>query len=82
MSVGQPGLRCPADQHTVGALTMYWRSVEAFDDPSARYEGLVLAAHLAVALAAAREIEQLSTAVASGTVIGQVDAPPSERVPR
>ncbi len=68
-----------ADRDTVGALNMYSRRVGAFDDRSARYEGQALAAHVAVALATAQEIEQLNLAMESRTVIGQAEGILMER---
>jgi len=67
-----------ADEQSLGALNMYSRSVAAFDDDD-RHEGLVLAAHVAVALAAAQEIEHLRAAMDRRTVIGQAQGILMER---
>jgi len=53
----------------LGALTLYSRQPDAFD-PADVALGVALAAHLAVALAAARHIDQLDTAVVNRTNIG------------
>lgn len=55
---------------TLGALNIYSKRVDAFDD-DARHEGSVLAAHIAVAVAAARQIGQLTQGLDSRSVIGQ-----------
>jgi GAF domain-containing protein len=55
---------------TVGALNLYSRTAHSFD-AQARDEGLALAAHIAIAVAAAQRIEQLDQALLSRTVIGQ-----------
>lgn len=55
---------------TLGALTLYSRAVDAFDD-AAREEGLAIAAQVAIAVAAAREIGHLSLGLDTRTVIGQ-----------
>ena len=57
-------------EDTLGALNVYSRTRDAFDE-SAREEGLAIAAHIAIAVAAAREIGQLSTALDTRTLIGQ-----------
>jgi GAF domain-containing protein len=57
-------------EDNVGALNLYSSSVDGFDQDD-RHHGLALAAHLAVAVAAAQEIEQLRTAVDTRTVIGE-----------
>lgn len=57
---------------TLGALNLYSRAVEAFDE-HARAVGTVLAAHAAIAMGAAREhhrAEQLDQALASSRGIG------------
>ena len=64
---------------TVGALNMYSRKPGAFEDPGDRYEGLALGAHVAVALAAAQEIEHLQAALGSRTTIGQAEGILMER---
>lgn len=58
------------EEDTMGALNLYSKSPDAFDDES-REIGSVFAAHAAVALAGARKEEQLETAMASRDVIGQ-----------
>jgi transcriptional regulator with GAF, ATPase, and Fis domain len=55
---------------TVGALNLYSRTAHSFDT-RARDEGLALAAHIAIAVAAAQRIEQLDQALVTRTVIGQ-----------
>lgn len=54
----------------LGAVSMYSTEVDAFsaDDKA---EGVALAAHIAIAVAAAQEIEQYETALDSRTVIAQ-----------
>ena len=57
---------------TLGALNLYSKRVDAFDaDDEAT--SLALAAHIAVALTAAREFESLESVVAGRTVIGQAE---------
>jgi transcriptional regulator with GAF, ATPase, and Fis domain len=67
-------------EETVGALNMYSRSVDAFDarDGDAP-ESQALAAHIAVALASAQQIEHLHVALSSRTVIGQAEGILMER---
>jgi GAF domain-containing protein len=57
-------------QDTLGALNLYSTRTDGFtaDD---RTEGLALAAHIAIALAAAQRIDQLGAALDSRTVIAQ-----------
>ncbi len=55
---------------TVGALNLYSKTLDGFDAAD-RDEGLALAAHIAVALASARELETLGLALDSRTLIGQ-----------
>lgn len=66
------------DGDSLGALNLYSYRVEAlaYDDMG---EGLALASHVSVALAAAQEIETLNSAVASRTVIGQAEGILMER---
>lgn len=59
-----------SDGGTIGALNLYGSGRSAFTSEDL-YDGLALAAHIAVALAAAQEIEHLEKAVGSRTVIGQ-----------
>lgn len=66
------------DQDNLGALNLYSTDLDGFGDDD--YEnGLALAAHVAVALAAAQEVESLNSAVASRTVIGQAEGILMER---
>jgi GAF domain-containing protein len=59
-------------EDTLGALNLYSTQIEAFDaDDEAA--ALALAAHVAVALTAAKELESLESAIASRTVIGQAE---------
>jgi transcriptional regulator with GAF, ATPase, and Fis domain len=55
---------------TLGALNLYSKAADAFDDES-RTVGLVFAAHAAVALSSAMHDEQLEEALRSRDVIGQ-----------
>ena len=57
-------------QHTLGALNMYASRADGFST-SDMTEGLALAAHIAIAVAAAQQIEQLEAALDSRTVISQ-----------
>jgi GAF domain-containing protein len=57
-------------RQTVGALNLYSRQVDAFDDRD-RDEGLALAAQVAIAVASARELEQLHLAMDARNLIGQ-----------
>lgn len=66
------------DGSSLGALNMYSRSVGGFDEEDVT-DGLALASHVSVALAAAQEIEGLNTAVAARTVIGQAEGILMER---
>ncbi|GAA5141546.1 GAF and ANTAR domain-containing protein [Nocardioides marinquilinus] len=54
---------------SLGAINLYSRTADAFDARD-RTDGLTVAAHIAIAVAAAQSIAQLETAVASRTVIG------------
>lgn len=53
-----------------GALNLYSRQSDAFDDDDHEH-GLAIAAHMAIAIAAAQEISQLKGAIDTRTVIGQ-----------
>ena len=64
------GFRLFADRDTYGALNIYSRQPSAFGD-EAHAVGAVLAAHAGVALATAREREQLHVALRNRDVIGQ-----------
>jgi GAF domain-containing protein len=55
-------------QGTLGALSMYASKVDGFDAED-QAEGLALAAHIAIAVAAAQSVEQLETALDSRTII-------------
>lgn len=63
-------VRLFADGDTMGALNLYSRSPDAFDE-EARELASVFAAHAAVALSAARREEQFHEALSSRDVIGQ-----------
>lgn len=54
----------------LGALNLYGKDAGAFTDDDV-HDGLALAAHVGVALAAAQKVEQLETALGGRTVIGQ-----------
>lgn len=58
------------DEDTVGALNMYSERVGGFDGED-RAEGLALAAHIAVAVAAAQQVQGLVRAKGSESLIGQ-----------
>lgn len=64
--------------HTMGAMNLYSRKPGAYtaDD---EHVGTALAAHVAVALAAANQIEQLNEAVTHRTMIGQAQGILMER---
>ena len=57
-------------ENIIGALNLYSGDVDGFDEAD-RDEGSALAAHVAVALAAAQEISSLGHAIDSRTLIGQ-----------
>jgi transcriptional regulator with GAF, ATPase, and Fis domain len=57
-------------EHTVGALNLYSRTVDGFDTPD-REAGIAIAAHIAVAVRAAQQVDQLQSALDSRTTIGQ-----------
>jgi transcriptional regulator with GAF, ATPase, and Fis domain len=63
---------------TLGALNLYSRRAGAFTEDDA-VEGLALAAHVAVALVSATEIEGLNAAAVNRTVIGQAQGILMER---
>lgn len=63
---------------SLGVLNLYSRKAEAFDLDDI-YNGEALAAHVAVALAASRQAEQLGMAIATRTVIGQAEGILMER---
>lgn len=57
-------------EDTLGALNMFSSVEDGFDETD-RDEGLALAAHVAIAVAAAQEIQSLGVAMDSRSVIGQ-----------
>lgn len=57
-------------EDTLGALNLYSRHRDAFD-AVAREEGLAIAAHIAIAIAASQQIHHLSIGLDTRTVIGQ-----------
>jgi GAF domain-containing protein len=63
---------------SLGALNLYSREPAAFDPDDIR-NGEALAAHVAVALAASRQAEQLGIAITTRTVIGQAEGILMER---
>ncbi|GAA2137727.1 GAF and ANTAR domain-containing protein [Nocardioides koreensis] len=63
---------------TVGALSLYSRRVQGFGEVD-REVGGVLAAHVAVAMATAQQVETLGVAVDARTVIGQAQGILMER---
>lgn len=73
--VAETGVRCMLcfrlfNNRTLGALNLYSTRLDAFDEDD-RAEGLALAAHAALAVAAAQEAEHLRSAMDTRTVIGQ-----------
>jgi transcriptional regulator with GAF, ATPase, and Fis domain len=71
-------VRLYVEEDNLGALNMYSRRLDGFD-ANQQAEGLALAAHVAIALVAAQEIEQLNNAVSARTVIGQAQGILMER---
>jgi len=65
-------------KESLGALSLYSRRVDAFD-PHDHATGLALAAHIAVALAASRDIDNNERALVNRTVIGQAEGLLMER---
>lgn len=65
-------------QVTLGALNLYSRKPDAFDTDDT-YNGQALAAHVAMALAAAQHAEQLDMGMSTRTVIGQAEGILMER---
>ena len=63
-------LQLYVDGDNLGALNLYARTPDAFTDESEQV-GLLFAAHAAIALAGARKVAQLATAVVSRDLIGQ-----------
>lgn len=65
-------------EHSYGALNLYSHSLDAFNDTD-RSTAQALAAHVAVALAASREIDKRNVAITRRTVIGQAQGILMER---
>jgi GAF domain-containing protein len=65
-------------EKSLGALNLYSEEIDAFDQHD-RAVGLALAAHIAVALAASREIDTRDVAIVSRTIIGQAEGILMER---
>lgn len=65
-------------EDTLGALNLYSRKPEAFDNDDI-YTGQALAAHVAVALAASQNAENLKMAISSHTEIGRAEGILMER---
>jgi len=63
------GFRLFTTGKSIGAMTLYSRAADAFDD-GAVADGQLLAAHVAVAYTASRREDQLNEAVSSRTTIG------------
>lgn len=63
---------------TLGALTLYSRTPQAFD-AGALEEGMAIAAHVAVAVASSQEVRQLTIGLDTRTVIGQATGLVMER---
>ena len=59
-----------SSEHNLGALNLYGKNTGAFTSDDI-HDGLALAAHVGVALAAAQEVENLEKALGGRTVIGQ-----------
>jgi len=71
-------LRLFTNQDRLGALNLYSERVDGFSEQD-QEEGVALAAHVAVALAAAQRIDSLGDALISRTVIGQAQGILMER---
>jgi transcriptional regulator with GAF, ATPase, and Fis domain len=63
-------IRLFTNEDTLGALNLYAREVDSFDQ-AAQDDSIAIAAHAAVAVASAQEIETLSVAVDRRTTIGK-----------
>lgn len=63
------GFRLFTSGKSIGAMTLYSRAADAFDD-GAVADGQLLAAHVAVAYTASRREDQLNDAISSRTTIG------------
>jgi GAF domain-containing protein len=57
-------------EQTLGALNLYSRHADAFNEPD-QIEATAIAAHIAIAVAAARRVEQFEAALDSRTIIAQ-----------
>ena len=68
-----------AADDTIGALSLYSKQWDAFEDYDDRITALALAAHVAVAATSTLEGDGLRSAVASRTVIGQAQGMLIER---
>lgn len=66
-------------EETLGALNLYGKGTAAFTSDDV-HDGVALAAHVAVALAGAQEVENLEKALGSRTVIGQATGILMERL--
>ena len=62
--------RLYSKEKELGALNLYGTEASAFTDEDV-HDGLALAAHVGVALAAAQKVQQLETALGGRTVIAQ-----------
>lgn len=71
-------LRLFTHADTLGALTLYSRTLDGFDAED-RAEGLAVAAHIATAAASAQKIDHLSVALEARTLIGQAQGIVMER---
>lgn len=58
------------NRERLGALNLYSRTPDAFDD-SALDEGFAVAAHISIAVSASQEVDHLAQGLTSRTVIGQ-----------
>lgn len=66
----QMGLRLLLEEKTLGALNLY-STLEDTIDPDVQYVAELFAAHAALALGRARQVEGLNTALQTRKVIGQ-----------
>ncbi|NYE38610.1 transcriptional regulator with GAF, ATPase, and Fis domain [Nocardioides cavernae] len=66
------------NEDRIGALNLYSRSLDAFDDRTVE-EGYAIAAHVSIAVAASQEVDALTQGLASRTVIGQATGMLMER---
>lgn len=72
------GYRLFTTEDTLGALDLYSRKLDGFE-PDDIENGLALAAHVAIALAGAQNIEQIERALDSRSMIGQAEGILMER---